>query len=140
MTRVYFTTKDNKFGLLYAKYLPKTEHHRSTSMPITSALAWLQLWSLGPKKLQGVDIWLTDKLYANYFFIGIEFNWLEHTKVANFWFSKSFFFVKNQPNSSQFFFHWRISNKKKKSCCFCRSLNFIHEIFEKMKYWKNVGK
>ena len=29
LTHVYFIAKDNKCGLLYATYLPKTEHHRS---------------------------------------------------------------------------------------------------------------
>ena len=45
---------------------------------------------------------LTDKLYANWFFL-LELIWIDWStrKVAHFWFSKLFFYVKNQPNSSK---------------------------------------
>ena len=38
-------------------------------------------------------------------------NWVngEVSKSAKIWLSKSIFYVKNYPNLSQFFFHWRIS-------------------------------
>ena len=37
-----------------------------------------QMWSLGPNKLQGVNICsLINYTYTNYFFIGIDLDWLE---------------------------------------------------------------
>ena len=38
-------------------------------------------------------------------------NWVngEVSKCAKIWLSKSIFYVKNYPNISHFFFHWRIS-------------------------------
>jgi hypothetical protein len=43
---------------------------------IRYALAWLQFWSLGSNKLQGVGIYPL----INYFFIKIDFDWLKHNK------------------------------------------------------------
>ena len=65
-------------------------------------LAWLQLWSLRPNKLQ-IDICLLINYTVTIF--SSELIWIDWStqKVANLWFSKSFFYVKNQPNSSIFF-------------------------------------
>jgi hypothetical protein len=56
------------------------------------------------KQATGSQYMLTDKLYPNYFFIRIDLDWLEHDNGTNFWFSKSFFYFKNQPNLSKKFF------------------------------------
>ena len=71
---------------------------------INYLLAWLQLWSLGSNKLQGVDI--CSLINYTTIIFSSELIWIDWStqKVANFWFSKSFFYVKNPPNSSQFFF------------------------------------
>ena len=55
-------------------------------------------------KLQGVDI--CSLINYTLIIFSLELIWIDWStqKVANFWFSKSFFYVKNQPNSSDFFF------------------------------------
>ena len=100
---------------------------RALSLKIES-LAWLQLWSLGPKKLQGVNICSLIN-YTTVIFSS-ELIWIDWStqKVANFWFSKSFFYVKTQQNTSHFFF---IEDFK------IRRITFISDIFSLFSFLKH---
>ena len=75
--------QQNDFGMIIKDYSEKSEkHHFQLFLPLTGS------WYM-----------LTDKLYTNYFFIGIDWS---TRKVSNFLSSKPFFYVKNQPNLSIF--------------------------------------
>ena len=88
-------------------------------------LAWLHFWSLGPKQATGSWSMLTDKIYATYFFIRIDLNWLEHSKGGTF--SKSFFYVKKQPNLPNVF---SLKNIKLGEDFFLWQFSFLnHSIF-----------
>ena len=63
-------------------------------------LAWLRLWSLEPKKLQGVGLF-GHWLYVNCFNQNC---WLEHKKGVQFLVFKVIFLCQNQLNVSNFFF------------------------------------
>ena len=66
-------------------------------------VAWLQLWSLGPNKLQRVNI--CSLINYTTIIFSSETIWIDWgtQKMANFWFSKSIFYFKNKQNSSHFF-------------------------------------
>ena len=68
---------------------------------------WLHLWSLGPNKIQGVDILhnryiLTDEFYANYVFIEIYFNCSKYPKVMNCFVFKVIFLCQKSAESVYF--------------------------------------
>ena len=54
-------------------------------------------------------------------------NWVngEVSKSAQFWLSKSIFYVKNHRNLSQFFFHWKISIQENIFCYWYFSITSI---------------
>ena len=62
-------------------------------------------------------------------------NWCngEVSKSSKIWLSKSIFYVKNYPNLSQFFFHWRISIQEH---IFCYWHFLIISIFKSLYFLK----